>query len=87
MMTRKDYVAVAEILSDFREGIQNPILFEELVLEFSDFFAEDNPNFKLDKFVEACNDQNYNNRSAATFIFWCACMLAFNVARFKNRSC
>jgi hypothetical protein len=56
MMTRKDYVAVAEILSDFREGIQNPILFEELVLEFSDFFSEDNPNFKLDKFVEACNE-------------------------------
>jgi hypothetical protein len=55
MMTRKDYVAVAEILSDFREGIQNPILFEELVLEFSDLFSEDNPNFKLDKFVEACN--------------------------------
>jgi hypothetical protein len=56
MMTRKDYVAVAEILSDFREGIQNTILFDEMVLEFADFFAEDNPNFKLDKFVGACNE-------------------------------
>jgi hypothetical protein len=54
MMTRKDYVAVAEILSDFREGIQNPILFDELVIEFGHFFAEDNSNFKSDKFMEAC---------------------------------
>jgi hypothetical protein len=56
MMTRKDYVAVAEILSDFREGIQNQILFDELVDEFADFFGSDNPNFKLDKFREACNE-------------------------------
>jgi hypothetical protein len=54
MMTRKDYVAVAEILSDFREGIQNQILFDEMVDEFGDLFADDNPNFKLDKFREAC---------------------------------
>jgi hypothetical protein len=57
MMTRKDYVAVAEILSDFREGIQNPILFDELVDEFADFFSADNINFKYDKFREACNNE------------------------------
>lgn len=55
-MTRKDYVAVAEILSDFRDGIANQIVFEDLVDEFGDFFAADNPNFKLDKFREACNE-------------------------------
>ena len=70
MMTRKDYVAVAEILSDFREGIQNPILFDEMVLEFADFFAEDNPNFKLDKFREACNEQNPNNYRTTIFSVW-----------------
>lgn len=61
MMTRKDYVAVAEILSDFREGIQNQILFDEMVDEFADFFSADNSNFKYDKFREACNEQNPNN--------------------------
>lgn len=55
MMTRKDYVAVAEILSDFKSGIDNQVVFEDLVDEFADFFSADNPNFKLDKFREACN--------------------------------
>jgi hypothetical protein len=54
MMTRKDYVAVAEILSDFREGIQNQILFDEMVDEFADMFSADNPNFKFEVFREAC---------------------------------
>jgi hypothetical protein len=56
MMTRKDYVAIAEILSDFKPGINNQIVFEDLVDEFADFFSADNPNFKYDKFREACND-------------------------------
>lgn len=54
MMTRKDYVAVAEILSDFKSGINNQIVFEDLVDEFADLFSADNPNFKYDKFREAC---------------------------------
>ena len=85
MMTRKDYVAVAEILSDFREGIQNQILFDELVDEFADFFGADNPNFKLDKFREACNEQNFNNASTVNASRWRVCLLAFDVARFETR--
>lgn len=54
-MTRKDYVAVAQILNDFKQEIDNHAVFEDLVDEFADFFASDNPNFKLDKFREACN--------------------------------
>ena len=53
--SRRDYVAVAEILSDFKSGINNQIVFEDLVEEFADFFSEDNPKFKFDKFREACN--------------------------------
>jgi hypothetical protein len=56
MMTRKDYVAVAEILADFKDGIANQMIFDELVDEFADMFSADNPNFKLDKFREACNE-------------------------------
>jgi hypothetical protein len=48
MMTRKDYVAVAEILNSFQDVIADPFTFE-------DFFSADNPNFKFDKFREACN--------------------------------
>ncbi len=54
MMTRKDYVAVAEILNSFQDVIADQLTFEDLVNEFADFFAEDNPNFKFDKFREAC---------------------------------
>jgi hypothetical protein len=55
MMTRKDYVAVAEILNSFQDVIADPFTFEDLVNEFGDFFSADNPNFKFDKFREACN--------------------------------
>jgi hypothetical protein len=54
MMTRKDYVAVAEILSDFKYSIANDVVFTDLVEEFADFFSADNPNFKFDKFTHAC---------------------------------
>jgi hypothetical protein len=54
MMTRKDYVAVAEILSDFKYAIANDVVFTDLVEEFADFFSADNPNFKFDKFTHAC---------------------------------
>ena len=52
MMTRKDYVAVADILNLFRDDVEKQTLVD-LVNEFSDFFEEDNPNFKREKFSEA----------------------------------
>ena len=54
MMTRKDYVAVAEILNSFQDLIADQFTFEDLVNEFADFFSADNPNFKMDKFTHAC---------------------------------
>ena len=54
MMTRKDYVAVAEILSEFQDLINDQFTFEDLVNEFADFFSADNPNFKMEKFTHAC---------------------------------
>jgi hypothetical protein len=55
MMTRKDYVAVAEILSGYSHAMVDNFWWEDLVNDFALMFAEDNPNFKFDKFVEACN--------------------------------
>jgi hypothetical protein len=54
MMTRKDYVATAQILSSFKDSISNQIVFEDLVDEFADFFSADNERFNFEKFREAC---------------------------------
>ena len=56
MITIKDYVAIAEILSSFKDLIADEFTYQDLVDEFGDMFSADNPNFKYDKFREACND-------------------------------
>ena len=58
MMTRKDYVATAEILSNyFATSVfdeQGEILFSDLVDEFSLMFETDNERFDATKFALAC---------------------------------
>ena len=58
MMTRKDYVKVAEILSNyFVTSVfdeQGEILFADLVDEFSLMFENDNPRFDANRFALAC---------------------------------
>jgi hypothetical protein len=53
MMTRKDYVATAEILSTYSNLIDK-FTFEDLVADFGDMFLADNTRFSVDKFEEAC---------------------------------
>lgn len=53
MMTRKDYVVVANILKDYKEELDN-ISFVDIVNDFGDYFEKDNPNFNWAKFREAC---------------------------------
>jgi hypothetical protein len=52
-MTRKDYVIVADVLNPYKDLMDN-FTWEDLINDFSDMFFEDNPNFKYDKFKEAC---------------------------------
>jgi hypothetical protein len=59
MMTRKDYVATAEILSSFKDLIGDEFTFHDLVDEFGGMFQADNPRFDSTKFFEACNRDNY----------------------------
>lgn len=59
MMTRKDYVSTAEILSNAREGlislgIEGEMIFEDLLNDFISMFQEDNDRFIVSKFVDAC---------------------------------
>lgn len=53
MMTRKDYVATAKILAEYRNDIE-PFAFADLVQEFSAMFESDNPNFSVERFESAC---------------------------------
>ena len=52
MMTRKDYVAVAEILNTFKNEIEETI-FEDITFNFAEMFAIDNPNFDVTRFENA----------------------------------
>ena len=53
MMTRKDYVAVAEILSDYQEVIEFDEYYQ-LVLDFGKMMKLDNERFDLSRFLIAC---------------------------------
>jgi hypothetical protein len=53
MMTRKDYVETAKILNNFVDVIDKND-FDDLVFQFSEWFASDNPRFDEQKFYDAC---------------------------------
>ena len=52
MMTRKDYVAVAEILNSYHLEIDAQG-FKDLLSDFQIFFKKDNPNFDRTRFENA----------------------------------
>jgi hypothetical protein len=52
MMTRKDYVATAEILK-YLSNKTHPALFSKTVNDFAEMFAKDNPRFDVKLFHEA----------------------------------
>jgi len=62
-MTRKDYVAVAEILN-FASDKTHPAIFSKMVNDFAVMFAKDNDRFDVNRFHEASgyNVPNFNSR-------------------------
>lgn len=52
-MTRKDYVVIADVLSPYKD-LMDEFTFQDLVDDFADMFTADNPNFKYEKFTHAC---------------------------------
>lgn len=52
-MTRKDYVATAEIINSYADEIKLNVL-EDLVNDFIEMFAADNEKFDSDRFWEEC---------------------------------
>ena len=59
MMSRKDYVRVAQILSDVRNECERDT-FNTLVEKFNDLFFEDNHNFSPARFETACYAETSN---------------------------
>ena len=53
-MTRKDYVATAEILK-FMSDKTHPALFSKVVNDFAEMFAKDNERFDVTRFHDASN--------------------------------
>jgi peptide methionine sulfoxide reductase MsrB len=53
MMTRKDYVATAEILNSYASEIKIEV-YEDIVNDFSEMFFSDNDKFDSDRFWEEC---------------------------------
>ena len=59
MMTRKDYVETARILSDVREslislGPEGEDIFGNLVADFAEMFENDNERFQSERFDNTC---------------------------------
>ena len=52
-MTHKDYIETAKILNKFADTIDSHT-FQDLIFEFSEWFASDNPRFDENKFWDAC---------------------------------
>jgi hypothetical protein len=57
MMTRKDYVATAEILNKNADELGSNLL-DTLANQFIEMFENDNPRFNADKFWEACFNES-----------------------------
>jgi len=58
-MTQKDYVAVAQAVCHRRMESRGVALRKvtELAADIAHIFAKDNPNFRFDRFYEACGFQ------------------------------
>lgn len=54
MLTKKTYIATAEILSSYKDLIGDEFTYHDLVDDFAAMFAEDNPRFDSDKFFNSC---------------------------------
>ena len=53
-MTRKDYIKIAELISDIADTKTMAIEGGTLVVKLATIFQEDNPNFNRDRFFNAC---------------------------------
>ena len=53
MMTRKDYIAVSNILKEYKQAMFAED-YADIVVDFADYMRKDNERFDYDRFSEAC---------------------------------
>jgi hypothetical protein len=53
MMTRKDYIAVSNILKEYRD-VMDSVDYLDLVEDFAEYMLKDNDRFDSVRFSEAC---------------------------------
>ena len=53
MMTRKDYIATANILKSYREDFISPATHEDMVRDIAVMMKADNPRFDFNRFLDA----------------------------------
>lgn len=59
MLTRKDFVALAEIIKTNKSDIlENGVYFHNLVQDITVFCKKSNNSFNTSKFLEACGYDN-----------------------------
>jgi len=57
MMTRKDYVAIAKVISSVPSDTPDEDAIRAAIAhELADYMEQDNPNFNRSKFIEACSE-------------------------------
>lgn len=56
-MTKKHYIKFAALLSSFKGSIDETQRLR-LIDEISDILESDNPNFDMERFLDACNVDN-----------------------------
>jgi hypothetical protein len=54
MMSKKDYIAVSNILSNYREVIDSEEYFQ-MCVEFAKYMSKDNTRFEISVFLKACH--------------------------------
>ena len=57
MMTRKDYVAIAKVISSVPSDTPDEDAIRAAIAHgLADYMEQDNPNFNRSKFIEACSE-------------------------------
>lgn len=62
-MSKKDYIAIAEILSNYIQLERNnldSVTALSIAEDLADYFSSENPNFDFDKWYAACDEGNKN---------------------------
>lgn len=59
MLSKKHFIRIAQIISDAHKQNSGEQACDHIASDLADFFKTQNPNFKRDEFLEACEPKGY----------------------------